>query len=113
MITEKEYESLLNEAKTMFASGHDNTYIDLQFAERGIDDDTIQKIIKEINSLKKHHKKRNGQKLIIYGLSFLAVAFIFTLLSYNPESPTKYVLWGLAISGVGTLIKGIADIIGL
>ena len=112
-MTEAKYDELLNEAKTMFALGHDNKYIEFQFAEKKIDDATIDKIILEIKSLRKSNKKTKGTKLIIYGLSFLGAAFLFTLISYNENSPTRFVLWGLAISGVTTLIKGVADRIGL
>ena len=113
MKTSEKYDSLLNEAKTMYALGHDNKYIEFQFADKGVSDDIIDNIIRDINSLRKYNKKSRGRKLIIYGLSFLAVAFLFTLISYNSESPTRFVLWGLAISGVTTLIKGLADIMDL
>ena len=113
MTTQEKYDSLLNEAKIMYALGHDNKYIEFQFADKGVDDQTIDNIVHEISALRKHSKKTRGKKLVIYGLSFLAVAFIFTLLSYNSESPTRFVLWGLAFSGVTTLIKGLTDIIGL
>jgi hypothetical protein len=113
MTTQEKYDSLLNEAKTMYALGHDNKYIEFQFADKGVDDNTIDNIIKDINSVRRHNKKSRGRKLVIYGLSFLGVAFLFTLISYNAESPTRFVLWGLAISGVTTLIKGLADMMGL
>ncbi|MES2593659.1 MAG: hypothetical protein V4608_17375 [Bacteroidota bacterium] len=107
------YSELLNEAKTMFALGYDNRYIELQFAEKKIDDNIIDQIIVEIKSLRKAQKKSRGLKLIIYGASFIAVAFIMTLISYNEHSSSRFVLWGLAISGVTTLMKGVADILGL
>ena len=112
-IDHNKYNELLNDAKKMYALGHDNRYIELQFAEIKIDDNTIEKIIAEIKSLIKANKKSTGLKYVIYGASFLAVAFIFTLMSYNEGSPIRFVMWGLAISGVTTLVKGIADIIGL
>lgn len=33
MASNQTYESLLNEAINLYASGHDNTYIEFQFAE--------------------------------------------------------------------------------
>lgn len=113
MITQENYESLLKEAKTMYALGHDNKYIQFQFADKGVDNITIDNIVKDISSLRKQNKKHRGLKLVMYGISFLAVAFLFTLLSYDSESPTRFVLWGLAISGVTTLLKGFADIMDL
>jgi len=113
MTTKEKYDDLLNEAKTLYASGHDDKYIEFQLAEKGVDDNTIDNIIKDLAILRRSEGKRRGWKLVIYGLSFLAIAFLFTLLSYESESPVRFVLWGLAISGVMTLIKGLASLIGL
>ncbi len=107
------YESLLNEAKTMYALGHDNKYIEFQFADKGVEYQIIDAIISDIKVLRKSVKRRQGFKLLVYGASFIVVAFVFTLISYNSESPVRFVLWGLAVGGVVAMIKGIADIIGL
>ncbi|MCW3085697.1 MAG: hypothetical protein JWP12_3063 [Bacteroidetes bacterium] len=106
MVTD--YESLLSEAKTMYAMGHDNTYIELQLADKGIDDTTIDKISVEIKHLRKSGQRNNGMKQIIYGLSFIAVGFVFTLLSFLKDSPVHYVLWGLAVSGLLFFVKGLS-----
>ncbi len=103
-----DFESLLNEAKTMYALGRDNTYIELQLAEKGIDDTTIDKIIVEIKRLRKSGQRNSGLKEIIYGLSFIAVGFVFTLLSFLKDSPVQYVLWGLAVSGLLLFTKGLS-----
>jgi hypothetical protein len=113
MNTTVNYDSLLNDAKTMYALGHDNKYIEFQFADQGVDDTTIDNLIKEINRLRKHNRRSRGRTLVIYGISLIAVAILFTLISYNSESPARFVLWGLAIGGVMTLVKGLADILGL
>jgi hypothetical protein len=113
MLSDKKYDNLLNEAKTLYALGHDNKYIEFQFAEQGIDDTTIDSIIKDINDLRKSNKKTRGIKLIIYGLSFISVALIITSITFKSEPPVSFIMWGMAISGVLTLVKGIADIIGL
>ncbi len=113
MATSDSYDNLLNEAKIMYVSGHDNKYIEFQFADQGIDDSTIDKIVNDINILRKANKKSRGLKLIIYGASFIAVAFIITIFSFNSKSPIGFVMWGLAVSGVLTIVKGSADFLGL
>jgi hypothetical protein len=112
MRTTEKLDDLLDEAKTMYALGHDNKYIEFQFAEKGINDELIDKIIGEINSLRKSSKRNLGFKMLIYGASFIVVGFIFTLLSYHSESPMRFILWGLVVSGVLTMAKGMINIIG-
>jgi len=112
MNTSEKYNSLLDEAKTMYAMGHDNKYISLQFADKGVDDPTIDKLLLEITNLRKEAKKQSGTRLLIYGGSMIGVAIIFSFISYNSESPIRFVLWGLTISGVLTLIKGLTNLLG-
>ena len=113
MITNKDISTLFEEAKTLYAMGHDNKYIELQLADKGVDDTTIDEIIKEIKSLRKSNKKNHGIRLVIYSASIMAVGFLFTLLSYHSDSPVRFVLWGLVVSGVLTLIKGLGEMMGL
>ena|ERR1051325_752136 len=110
-MTSYKYEDLLKEAITMYASGNDNTYIELQFAERGIDDKTINAVISEIKKIRKAEKRKRGIKLTVIGISLLATALIVSIiLSYNTNSPYRYVvMWGLGLSGMMTTAKGIVD----
>lgn len=120
MASNQNYESLLNESINMYASGYDNTYIEFQFAGKGIDDSMIDKIIADINMRRRLIKKDQGLKLIIWGASFIAAALLMTFfISHFQFSKTfaiygSYILGGgLAISGVSLMIKGLSDISGL
>ena len=113
MGSDQSYDSLLDEAKVMYASGHDNTYIEFQFAEQGVDDSTIDKIVADINKLRKGYKKSQGVKQIILGSSFIGTAFIITFITSHSQSPIIIILSGLAITGVFILVKGVADVLGL
>ena len=105
------YDTLFNEAISLFAAGNDNKYIELQFADKGVDDKLIDLIIKDINILRKTKKRNSGMKLLIYGGSAIAIALIFSFISFNASSPIHYVLWGLGLGGVMTAAKGIVDMV--
>ncbi|HEY0029738.1 MAG TPA: hypothetical protein VGC65_03180 [Bacteroidia bacterium] len=107
------FDDCFEEAKVMLASGQDNKYIEFQLAEKGVPDEMINEVILEIKKLRKGVRKSVGSKQVIYGLSFLGVAFLFTLISTDSASPVIYVLWGLAITGLLIFMKGIANIIDL
>lgn len=107
------FEENLQEAKEMFAYGHDSKYIEFQLAEKGVPDEMIDEIITAIKKLRKEVKKSIGMKQVVYGLSFIAAAFLFTFISTDENSPVVYVLWGLAIVGVLTTLKGVANVLDL
>jgi hypothetical protein len=107
------YETLLDEARKLFAQGRDNRYIELQFAERGVADAVIDRIIQEMNTLRRSDKRQAGFKKMIYGASFLAAGILFSLISMHSESPVRFVLWGLAMGGALVMIKGLAEVMGL
>lgn len=112
-MTNNNYSDLLNEAIRMYASGHDNKYIEMQFSEKGVDDKTIDEIITEIKKSRKSEKRSRGIKFVIYGVSILVVALIVSIiLSYYKDSPFRYVaMWGLGLAGIMTIAKGITDIL--
>jgi hypothetical protein len=111
MKSEQNYQSLLDEARTMYASGNDNKYIILQFAEQGIADEIIDKLILDINTLRKEEKKNAAKKQLVYGLSLIALAILVSIFTYNSESPYRFFLWGAAVSGVVILVKGISGLL--
>jgi len=119
MAENQDYDSLLNEAKGMYVSGHDNKYIEFQFAERNIDDRTIDEIIVDINKLRKAIREDQGRKRILWGVSFIGAALIITFVSSHAKFTGSYVMYmtffmsGLAIGGVAIVIKGVADILGI
>lgn len=104
-------DALYDEAVRMMASGHDNTYIELQFLEEGIQKDTIDAIVKRINSVRKAEKRQKGRKLMFYGASFVAAGILFSLLSAHADSPVQFILYGLCVSGVLIFAKGVVDMI--
>lgn len=107
------FDECLQEAKEMFAYGHDSKYIGFQLAEKGVPDEMIDEIIAEVKKLRKGVKKSIGMKQVIYGLSFIGAAILFTFISTDENSPVVYVLWGLAVVGVLTTMKGVANILDL
>lgn len=119
MVPYQDYDSLLNEARSMYVYGHDNKYIEFQFAERGIDDRTIDKIVADINNLRKQIRKGRGIKRILWSTSFICAALIITYVSSYLQFPETYVMYmtffmsGLAIVGIAILIKGVADILSI
>ncbi len=102
-------EELLDDAVKMIADGYDNVYIELQFAEQGIDKATVQEVLKQVKSLRKTDRRRQGVKLMIGGLATVAVGVMFTLISHNSDSPVGYVLYGLIIAGFMSFVKGLMD----
>lgn len=112
MVTDKQYDALLQEAKKMYASGHDDKYILFQFAEKGIDDSTIDKILLEIGSIRAHAKKQGGTKQLIYGACTVAAAMVLSILSYNAASPMRFILLGMFISGIMIFVKGALSRLG-
>ena len=105
------HDDLLQEAQKLWHSGYDNEYIHGQLSEQKADEDSIQKVLKEINTIRKSEKRRKGVKLIIGGLATIAVSFSFTLISFQEGSPVSYVLYGLITAGVMTFAKGVVDMI--
>ena len=101
------------QAKAMYAQGKDNKYIELQLAEERIADDVIEGIIQKINALRKSERRASGRKLLFYGVSFLVLGIIATVISFNSDSPVRFVLWGILLTGVALTAKGLANIIGL
>lgn len=107
----KEYtqDELYDEAMKMYASGYDNVYIELQFAEQGVSKDSIKEVIKKIKQARKREQRSKGIKLMIGGAATVAVGILFTLISFNSESPIGYVLYGLIVLGFMSFAKGLVD----
>ncbi len=106
------FEELVDEATKQFALGHDDTYISNQFAEQGIDGDTIDKVLLQINGIRKAIDRQDGVKRIVYGLSFIVVGIVATYIASHWEAPVGYVLWALPVFGVVSTVKGISKIVG-
>lgn len=107
----KEYtqEELYDEAMKMYASGFDNVYIELQFAEQGVSIDNVKEVIKKIKQARKRELRSKGIKLMIGGTATVVVGILFTLISFNSESPVRYVLYGLIVLGFMSFAKGLVD----
>lgn len=107
----KEYtqEELYDEAVKMYASGYDNVYIELQFAEQGVAKNAVKDIIKKIKQVRKREARAKGIKLMIGGAATVAVGVLFTFISFNSKSPVGYVLYGVIIIGVMSFAKGLVD----
>ena len=103
-------EELYDDAIKMYASGHNNVYIELQFAEQGVDKATVKEVIDRIKKVRKNERRVKGYKIMIGGMATVAVGVIFTLISYKSESPIDYVLYGLIIMGIMSFVKGLLDI---
>ena|ERR1700739_1029604 len=101
------------QAKGMYALGYDNRYIEIQLAEKKVPDHIIDEVIKKIKVFRKREGRAGGQKSLVYGLSYVAVAILASLLTFNYDSPVRYVCWGLLAMGAITTMKGLAKIIGL
>ena len=107
----KEYttEELYDEAMKMYASGYDNIYIELQFAEQDISKDRVNDVIKKIKQARKREQRGKGIKLMIGGTATVAVGVLFTLISFNSDSPVGYVLYGVIVLGFMSFAKGLVD----
>lgn len=93
----------------MYASGYDNVYIELQFAEQGVSIDNVKEVIKKIKQARKREQRSKGIKLMIGGTATVAVGILFTLISFNSESPVGYVLYALIVLGFMSFAKGLVD----
>ncbi|CAN5396321.1 hypothetical protein BH10BAC1_BH10BAC1_17520 [soil metagenome] len=107
------FENCYEEATVMYTHGYDNKYIEFQLSDKGVSDEMIDEVIVAIKNLRKSVKKRIGVKQVAFGLSFIAVALLFTFISFGKDSPVVYVLWGLAVTGVLATMKGVANILNL
>jgi hypothetical protein len=108
----KKYEEVLEKANRYFIEGRDEAYMKFQFAEQGLDDKIVDAVLLEIKKLKKGVNKNIGSKLLICGLSFIAMGILATCFSYSSDSPIKFVVWGVPILGVIFTVRGISKIIG-
>lgn len=108
----KKYNEVLDRATRYYAEGRDEVYMKMQFAEQGVDDKIVDEVLLEIKKLNKGVHKSIGLKFLIFGSSFIAVGLIVSYLTYTWESPIRFVLWGLPISGVIITVRGISKIIG-
>jgi hypothetical protein len=106
------FAELLEEAKKEFALGHDDMYISNQFAEQGVDDETIDKVLLEVKGLRNRINKQEGKRTVVYGLSFILVGLGATYFSTRWSSPVGYILWALPVFGVVATVKGISKIVG-
>ena len=109
-MTKHNIEELYDEAMRMYASGFDNVYIELQFAEQGVDKSTVKEVITKIQRARKNERRGKGYKLMIGGAATVTVGILFTLISYKSDSPIGYVLYGLIVAGFMTFVKGLMDI---
>jgi hypothetical protein len=93
----KEYitEGLYDEAMKMYASGYDNVYIELQFAEQGVTKDAVKDVIKRIKQARKREQRAKGVKLMIGGAATVVVV--------------GYVLYGVIVLGFMSFAKGLVD----
>ncbi len=107
-------EALLQEAKTLAAYGHDNRYIELQMAEKGVQDETIDAVISELNKFRKSMKRSAGKRMLIYGFSLSAAAIVMGWFGSGEHGNyvITYVPYGLAVSGVLVCAKGVMGVLG-
>ncbi len=107
------FEELKEQAIKYWRSGFDEVYIVNQFAEKGVDNNTIDRVIYDVKKVKKAEMRGSGVKLFIYGLSFIIVGLGLTWWSTNWDFEYIFILWGLPVFGVMTAIKGLGRILGL
>lgn len=103
-------ERLYDRAVNLWAEGHDNDYIRLQFLENGVEKATVDAVLKKLDGVRKADKRTKALKLIIGGVATIAVAFLFTFISFSDGSPVLYVLYGMMTLGVMVAAKGIIDL---
>lgn len=102
-------ERLYDRAVNMWSDGHDNDYIRLQFLENGVDKSIVDQVLKKLDGIRKADKRAKALKLIIGGAATIAIAFLFTLISFSDGSPVLYVLYGMMTLGVMVAAKGVID----
>ena len=106
------FNSAYEQAKAWYAQGQDNKYIELQLADKNVSDDIIDVVISKIKDIRKSERRATGRKLLIYGLSFVCVSIIATVLTFKSDSPIRFVCWGTLVVGVTTTVKGLTNILG-
>lgn len=103
------YEDLLNEAKGLYASANDDRYIALHFAEQGVDDPTIDKLLQDIQVLRKSERKAKGRKMLIAGALTTLVGIAIAYWANSLDAAWSFFLFGLPLIGVGMFAKGVVD----
>ena len=108
-----EFETLLEEAKRYFSSGYDEVYVANQFAEKGVEDATIDRVINELKKLNKIIRRNSGKKMLLYGLSLIVLGLGFIWWSSYWAFNYRFFLWGLPIAGFGIGMRGLAKILNI
>lgn len=114
MINEQKYREFLNEGKKAYFVNRDETYIMLQVAEKGADDETIDRVLKEIKKLNRYNRRQRGIKTVLAGAAVVLIAMFITFKTYlSTDQPMQFGVFtlGLLVVGVGMAAKGITDMV--
>jgi hypothetical protein len=112
MLSEKECEGFLNQAKAFYAEGQSDRYIILQLADKKVPDEDIDKIMKEVKSVRKYNLRQQGIKELLLGLSFMVAGVIIAYFIIDIGSLARFISFGLPMLGVFITVKGFFNIIG-
>ncbi len=112
MLSEKEYEGFLNQAKGMYAAGHNDRYIILQLADKKVPDESIDQIMANVKSIRKYTLRQQGIREVLFGLSFMVAGILIAYWVIDVGFLVRYIALGLPIGGVALSVKGLFNILG-
>jgi hypothetical protein len=107
------YDDLLNDSLNEYAFGGDDRYIANLLLDRGVDEETINRILREVKKQRNTDKRRAGLKWMIGGASLILVGILFTWISSSKDSPVLFILYGAVFAGAISFMKGLIKFVFL
>lgn len=105
------FEEHFKTAKLMFDQGKNIKYIETKLSEKGIPDEQLEAIMKEIRKLWHAKRSKNGGSLVLLGVLLLGVGFVSSIyLHFTGSNSLDFPLYGLTAAGAVILIIGLVYI---
>jgi len=111
LLSNREYEGFINQAKMLYANDYDDRYISLQLADNGVPDKDIDLIMKEIKALRKHNLRQQGAREVVLGILFIAAGMFIAQWLIHSGFIVKFVAIGMPMGGLLLLVKGLFNIL--
>lgn len=106
-------EHILQEIRMLHNSGHSTESIGKMMESNGVALDVYEPALKQVK--KEYYEKRRSRGvvvLLIGGLLLLSGFVISAIMFHSNGSPT-FALYGLTTAGIGLIVWGMADCLGL
>jgi hypothetical protein len=106
-------ENVIQEVRMLFHSGHSSDSIGKLMESNGISSDVYESALKLVK--KEHYEKRRSRGVVLLGVGgiLLLSGFVISAIMFHSNGSPTFALYGLTSVGIGLIVWGMADCLGL